>query len=158
MVPFWGRCTTHFTSILAGIGMFTGTIWLLTHGRITFTALKMGTSVPRSGGEHGAVPVASTGGRPLPGRIQRHGRKWRGEGCKEGEGGTRQPQTARDPLFAAFLFIEAPSCGGNIQNMWDPLNLFQSSRLTSALTSGRGTWPAHSCFMRISPHAVSQAL
>ena len=23
-IPFWGRCTTHFESILVGIGMFTG--------------------------------------------------------------------------------------------------------------------------------------
>ena len=34
MVPFWGRCTTHFRTYFSGcIGMFLGgTIWILTHG------------------------------------------------------------------------------------------------------------------------------
>ena len=32
-IPFWDRCTTHFS--LLGIGMFTGgTIWVLTHGHM----------------------------------------------------------------------------------------------------------------------------
>ena len=34
MVPFWGRCTTHFRTYFSGIGRFTGgTIWILTHGQ-----------------------------------------------------------------------------------------------------------------------------
>ena len=36
MVPFWGRCITHFRTYFSGwIGMFTGdTIRVLTHGHI----------------------------------------------------------------------------------------------------------------------------
>ena len=40
MVPFWGRCTTHFS--LCWWGLFTGgTIWLLTRGHIDLS-LRLG--------------------------------------------------------------------------------------------------------------------
>ena len=42
MVPFWGRCTTHFRTYFSGwIGIFTGgTIWILTHGDL-FSGLRV---------------------------------------------------------------------------------------------------------------------
>ena len=136
MVPFWDRCTTHFSLFLVGIGMLTDGV--LTHGNMTCHV-----ALPLKSTNRGcSAPEIKVDARFRRGHTQKPGEIWRAPplgppqtnsrlpnhmvGCLSFEGVVRN----QDPCSATTLL---PKFWPQLKNIWVGSNKGEPQKISVVL-------------------------